>query len=44
MGVFKRPNSDNWYLEFICNGRRHKASSHTTDKNKARYIEAVIRS
>lgn len=43
MGVFKRPDSDNWYIEFIANGQRHKASSNTTDKNKARAIEAKMR-
>ncbi len=43
MGVFKRPESDYWYIKFICNGRRHKVSSHTTDKTKARAIEARMR-
>ena len=43
MGLTKRPGSDNWYIEFIINGRRHKASSNTTDKNKARRIEAKMR-
>ena len=43
MGLTKRPGSDNWYIEFIINGRRHKASSNTTDKNKTRRIEAKMR-
>jgi integrase len=43
MGVIKRPDSDYWYIEFIYNGRRHKASSGTTDKTKARAIEAKMR-
>jgi hypothetical protein len=43
MGVFKRPDSDFWYIEFIYRGRRYKASSETTDKNKARALEVKMR-
>ena len=43
MGVHKRPDSPFWIIEIVLNGRRHKASSNTTDKNKARRIEAKMR-
>lgn len=43
MGVFKRPGSPCWHIEFIHDGVRHRASSHTTDKTKARAIETRMR-
>lgn len=43
MGVFKREGSPNWYIEFVHEGRRIKASSETTDKRKAIAIEAKMR-
>jgi hypothetical protein len=43
MGVIKRPDSPIWYIIFEYNGRRYKASSGTTDKTKARAIEAKMR-
>lgn len=43
MGIIKCPDSDCWYIEFIYNGRRHKASSGTTDKTKACAVEAKMR-
>jgi hypothetical protein len=43
MGVIKRHDATIWYIIFEHNGRRYKASSGTTDKTKARAIEAKMR-
>jgi len=43
MGVIKRHDSPIWYIIFEHDGRRYKASSNTTDKTKARAIEAKMR-
>ena len=43
MSVIKRHDSPIWYIIFEHNGRRYKASSNTTDKTKARAIEAKMR-
>lgn len=36
--VFKRPGSQNWHIEFSCNGQKVRFSSKTTSKTKAKQI------
>ena len=43
MGVIKRHDAPIWYIIVEHDGRRYKASSNTTDKTKARAIEAKMR-
>lgn len=43
MGVIQRPGSLHWHIEFVHDGVRHRASSGTADKNKARALEVRMR-
>ena len=39
MPVYKQPNSNNWLIEFVIDGRRYRRSSGTNIKRKAQRIE-----
>ncbi len=39
MPVYKQPNSNNWLIEFMIDGRRYRRSSGTNIKRKAQRIE-----
>ncbi len=39
MPVYKQPNSSNWLIEFMIDGRRYRRSSGTNIKRKAQRIE-----
>ncbi len=43
MPVYKQPNSSNWLIEFMIDGRRYRRSSGTNIKRKAQRIEEVWR-
>ena len=39
MPVYKQPNSNNWLIEFVIEGRRYRRSSGTSIKRKAIRLE-----
>ncbi len=43
MPVYKQPNSNNWLIEFMIDGRRYRRSSGTNIKRKAQRIEEMWR-